>query len=142
MKTETFVTHNPAATHALAARLLARFPACTVLALHGNLGSGKTCFVQGLALALGVQRPVTSPTFTLVHEYQAARRLVHVDLYRIQSDREALDLGLEEYFDDEGITAIEWAERMAESLPPHTIHLEFETLPGRTARRITIRWLD
>lgn len=142
MKTEHYTTRSPAATHRLAAKLLSRFPERTVLALHGNLGGGKTCFVQGLALALGVQRPVTSPTFTLVHEYHGSRRLVHVDLYRIRGDREALDLGLEEYFEAPGITAIEWAERMAGALPPHAIHLEFEALPGRSARRITVRWPD
>ena len=140
MKTETYTTRSPAATYRLAAKLVARFPARTILALHGNLGGGKTCFVQGLALALGIQRPVTSPTFTLVHEYEGARHLVHVDLYRIRSDREALDLGLEDFFEAEGIVAIEWAERMADSLPLHTIHLEFETLPGKSARRITIHW--
>lgn len=140
MKTEVYTTRSPAATYRLAANLVSRFPACTLLALHGNLGGGKTCFVQGLALALGVQRPVTSPTFTLVHEYEGARHLVHVDLYRIRSDREALDLGLEDFFEVEGIVAIEWAERMADSLPSHTIHLEFETLTGKSARRITVHW--
>ena len=140
MTTETYTTRSPAATYRLAARLMSRFPARTVLALHGNLGGGKTCFVQGLALALGIRRPVTSPTFTLVHEYAGVRRLVHVDLYRIRSDREALDLGLEEFFEAEGIVAIEWAERMADSLPPHTIHLEFEPLPGKSVRRIAVRW--
>lgn len=138
--TETHTTRSPAATYRLAAKLVSRFPAKTVLALHGDLGSGKTCFVQGLALALGVQGPVTSPTFTLVHEYQGFRRLVHVDLYRIPSAIDALHLGLEEFFEADGITAIEWAERMASALPAHTIHLEFETLPGRSARRITIHW--
>jgi tRNA threonylcarbamoyladenosine biosynthesis protein TsaE len=119
---------------------VSRFPVKTVLALHGDLGSGKTCFVQGLALALGVQGPVTSPTFTLVHEYQGFRRLVHVDLYRIPNAIDALHLGLEEYFEADGITAIEWAERMADALPLQTIHLEFETLPGKSARRITVHW--
>lgn len=140
MKTEAYTTRSPAATYRLAANLLTRCPPRTVLALHGDLGSGKTCFVQGLALALGVQRPVTSPTFTLVHEYEGRRKLVHVDLYRVRSDIEALQLGMEDYFDHEGITAIEWAERMASALPAHTIHLEFETLPGRSARRILVHW--
>lgn len=142
MSTETYITRSPAATYRLAAKLLTRFPSRTVLALHGDLGSGKTCFVQGLALALGVQRPVTSPTFTLVHEYEGRRRLVHVDLYRVRSDIEALHLGLEDYFDTEGITAIEWAERMASALPRHTIHFEFATLPGKSARQIAVHWPD
>lgn len=140
METEAFTTRSPAATYRLAAKLVSRFPARTVLALHGDLGSGKTCFVQGLALALGVQGLVTSPTFTLVHEYQGFRRLVHVDLYRIPNAVEALHLGMEDYFEADGITAVEWAERMAPALPAHTIHMEFETLAGKSARRITIRW--
>ena len=140
ISSKTFTTRSPAATYRLAAKLVSRFPSKTVLALHGDLGSGKTCFVQGLALALGVKGPVTSPTFALVHEYRGLRRLVHVDLYRIPSALEALHLGLEEYFEVEGITAIEWAERMAPALPAHTIHMEFETLPGKSVRRITIHW--
>lgn len=135
----TAESHSVADTHKLARRLLKQLPAKAVLALHGDLGSGKTCFVQGLAAALGVGRPVTSPTFTLIHEYRGSRRLVHVDLYRLRDVRDASDLGLEEYFDGEGIAAVEWAERAAEAFPPHTIHLYFEALDSPHARRITIR---
>ena len=134
-----FESQSPADTHRLAGRLLKQLPARAVLALHGDLGSGKTCFVQGLAAAVGIDRPVTSPTFTLVHEYRGERLLVHVDLYRIRGSDDALDLGLEEYFDAEGVVAIEWAERVVDLLPPHTIHLSFESLPAPRARRITIR---
>lgn len=126
-------------THKLARHLLKQLPGAQVLALHGDLGSGKTCFVQGLALALGVDRPVTSPTFTLVHEYAGLRPLVHVDLYRLRDSLDALMLGLEEYFDSAGITAIEWAERAEDIFPTRTIHLFFETLASPQARRITIK---
>ena len=135
----TFESRSPADTHRLARRLFKKLPARSVLALHGDLGSGKTCFVQGLAAAVGISRPVTSPTFTLIHEYRGERLLVHVDLYRIRGSDDALDLGLEEYFDTEGVVAIEWAERVADLLPAHTIHLSFESLPSPRARRITIR---
>lgn len=128
-------------THKLARHMLKQLPGPQVLALHGDLGSGKTCFVQGLALALGVDRPVTSPTFTLVHEYPGLRPLVHVDLYRLRDSLDALMLGLEEYFDSAGITAIEWAERAEDIFPPRTIHIFFETLDGSHARRITIKSL-
>ncbi len=128
-------------THKLARHLLKQLPGPRVLALHGDLGSGKTCFVQGLAVALGVDRPVTSPTFTLVHEYRGTRPLVHVDLYRLRDSLEALMLGLEEYFESDGITAIEWAERAEDIFPPQTIHISFETMQASHSRRITIKSL-
>lgn len=109
------------------------------MALSGDLGSGKTCFVQGLATALGITRPVTSPTFTLVHEYQGTRPLVHVDLYRLHDSREALMLGMEEYLETEGVVAVEWAERAADIFPPDTLYLDFRILPDSHSRRITIR---
>ncbi len=126
--TQTVTVHGPGETHALAAKLGGELKPGAVLALHGELGSGKTCFVQGLARALGFERPVSSPTFTLVNEYETpACTLHHVDLYRISGSREALSLGLDEYLHGDGITAIEWAERAEELLPPHTIHIEFQT---------------
>lgn len=133
-----FITHSAAETRRLARQLLKELPARAVLALHGDLGSGKTCFVQGLAGALGIRQPVTSPTFTLVHEYKGKRRLVHADLYRIRSEDDALSLGLEEYFDTDGVVAIEWAERIAGLLPSSAIHIQFETLDTPRARRVTI----
>ncbi len=119
-------THGPAETHRLAGDILTRLQPGAVLALHGELGSGKTCFVQGLARALGIRRPVNSPTFTLVNEYPGAMPLFHIDLYRIGSAREALDLGLDEYLHGgRGVTAIEWAERVQDLLPCGTVHLFF-----------------
>ncbi|MEI6516840.1 MAG: tRNA (adenosine(37)-N6)-threonylcarbamoyltransferase complex ATPase subunit type 1 TsaE [bacterium] len=126
-------------THKLARHLLKQLPGRVVMALHGDLGSGKTCFVQGLAAALGIKRPVTSPTFTLIHEYKGSRPLVHVDLYRLRDSLDALMLGMEEYFDSEGITAVEWADRAVDLFPEEAIHLYFEILPDSHARRITIR---
>lgn len=135
----TIESRSVAETHKLARHLLKQFPARAVLALHGDLGSGKTCFVQGLAAALGVERPVTSPTFTLIHEYHGSRTLVHVDLYRIRDSLDASTLGLEEYLDAEGITAVEWAERADDVFPPETVHIHFQTLDAPHARRITVR---
>lgn len=126
-------------THKLARHLLKQLPGPHVLALNGDLGSGKTCFVQGLAAALGIDRPVTSPTFTLVHEYHGTRLLVHADLYRLRNSLDALMLGLEEYFESGGITAIEWADRAEDIFPPETIHLSFEIMPLSHSRRITIK---
>lgn len=134
-----FISRSASQTRRWARRLLDALPKQAVLALHGELGSGKTCFVQGLAEALGVDQPVTSPTFTLIQEYTGRRPLVHVDLYRIPSAAEAAELGLEEYFEREGVVAIEWAERAEILLPPHTWHLTFEHLERRNERRITVR---
>jgi len=135
----TIESHSVGDTHKLARHLLKQVSGPMVLALHGDLGSGKTCFVQGLAAALGIDRPVTSPTFTLVHEYQGTRPLVHVDLYRLRDSLDALMLGMEEYFDSNGITAVEWADRAEDLFPAGAIHLFFETLPGAHSRRITLR---
>jgi len=135
----TVESHSVGDTHKLARHLLKQVPGRMVLALHGDLGSGKTCFVQGLAAALGIDRPVTSPTFTLVHEYQGTRPLVHVDLYRLRDSLDALMLGMDDYFDSYGITAVEWAERAEDIFPPDAIFLYFEILPNSHSRRITIR---
>ena len=132
------VTASPDETAELAARLLRELPARRVLALHGDLGSGKTCFVQGLALALGITDYVTSPTFTIVREYAGPRPLVHIDLYRIRSPDELLNLGFEEYLEGPALLAIEWAERAGDLLPADTLHLTFTVEPAPERRRITL----
>ena len=92
-----------------------------VVALTGDLGAGKTCLVKGIALSLGVTQDVTSPTFTIIHEYRGGRLpLAHIDLYRLNSEREALNIGIEDYLNGPGITVIEWAERIESLLPPQT----------------------
>jgi len=92
-----------------------------VVALTGDLGAGKTCLVKGIALGLGVTQDVTSPTFTIIHEYRGGRLpLAHIDLYRLNSEREALNIGIEDYLNGPGITVIEWAERIESLLPPQT----------------------
>ena len=120
---ETVHTNSPEETWELAARLAEELGAGTVLALHGELGAGKTCFVQGLAAALEIDEPITSPTYTLIGEYEGRLPLHHIDLYRLSGPTEALGLGLEEYFDARGITAMEWAERAEGLLPSDMIHI-------------------
>ncbi len=129
---------SPAETQETARKLVETLPKKAVLALHGEMGSGKTCFAQGIALALGIKSPVTSPTFTLIGEYKGTRRLYHIDLYRLRDSDEALALGLEEYLDPDGITAIEWAERAEDLLPANTIHIYFETTKDPDKRKILI----
>jgi tRNA threonylcarbamoyladenosine biosynthesis protein TsaE len=132
-------TNSAAETQALAAELAAELPPGTVLCLHGDLGAGKTCFVQGLARALGVRRPVGSPTFTLINEYKGTKPLAHVDLYRIRGAGDAFGLGLEDYLCHyPGIVAIDWAERVAELLPENCWHVRLEAGATEDARRITV----
>lgn len=126
-------------TWAIAAALAAETPRDAVLALHGEMGAGKTCFVQGLARALGISRPVTSPTFTMVNEYRAPRPLRHIDLYRLGGPEEVAALGFDDYLEADGIVAIEWAERAGDLLPPNVIHVELTPLPNPDERTILIR---
>lgn len=124
-------------TRALAAAIARRAPRGTVIALHGELGAGKTCFVQGLAAGLGVEGPVTSPTFVMIAEYRAPVPLYHVDLYRTESLAEIRALGLEELLHGEGLTAIEWAEKAGPLLPPETIHVRLRGA-GDEPRRLEL----
>ena len=134
------VSRSPEETRALAQSLLHALPPQAVVALHGELGSGKTCFVQGLALARGIPQAVTSPTFTIVNEYQGGiRPLYHIDLYRLRSPDEVPALGFDEYLEVDGITVIEWAERAGDLIPASAIHVTFEVLPNPDERLITFR---
>ena len=112
----------------------------TLITLYGNLGSGKTSFVQGLARGLGVPAEyyITSPTYTLINDYPGRCNLYHVDLYRIDGIDEAEDIGLYEIMDGDGIIAIEWADRIEKDLPSDRVSLEFETT-GDDSRIITLK---
>ena len=100
------------------------------------MGAGKTCFVKGLAESLGCDpHDITSPTFTLIHEYCSGRLpLIHMDLYRLESASELDQLGFDDYLSGEGVVAIEWGDKFFEMLPPHTLRLIF-SIEGN-ARRI------
>jgi tRNA threonylcarbamoyladenosine biosynthesis protein TsaE len=113
-----------------------------VLALSGELGSGKTCFTGGLARGLGVDEKyqITSPTFTLINEYPGRCKLYHFDVYRLNSYTEFEDLGYEEYFCGKGIVVIEWAEKIVQVLPANTIFISFGYIDENT-RKIIIKGL-
>ncbi len=139
MKTTTFISHSPQETADFAGTVLARLAPGSVLALHGDLGSGKTCFVRGLATSLHLTVPVTSPTFTLIHEYPSDPPLYHMDLYRIGGPDSLDALGLDDYLDGGGITVIEWADRAGPLLPARTIHIHFEIEQNPETRTITVK---
>ena len=126
----------------MAERLVAELPAApapVAIALYGELGSGKTCFVQGLARGMGIARPVTSPTFILINEYRHDRPLVHIDLYRLGGPDQVLAIGFEDYLDANAVTVVEWAERAGDLIPDRAIRVYFETGADPEQRTVTIR---
>ena len=131
-------SEGPEQTWAVAADLMESLEPGTVIALHGDLGAGKTCFIQGLAVAMGIMDPITSPTYTLIGEYEGRMKLHHIDLYRLANSVEALGIGLEEYLESDGITAIEWAERAEEILPKSMLHVSIEKGRDEMSRQIEI----
>jgi len=130
-------TTAPEDTEAAGERLGATLGPGDVVALTGELGAGKTVFVRGLVRALGVTTGATSPTFVLVNEYRGRLPIHHVDAYRTTSLAELLDLGLEEMMDGDGVTLVEWAERLEPLLPPRAVRVSISGV-GDEPRQITI----
>jgi tRNA threonylcarbamoyladenosine biosynthesis protein TsaE len=127
-------------TRALAARLAPLLVAGDVILLGGDLGAGKTAFTQGLAAALGIRERVTSPTFTLVRAYDAARfRLLHADVYRLEHLQEIIDLGLPELVEEGAVAVIEWGDHAAPVLLPDYLSIHLELGPGDDDRVIEMR---
>lgn len=122
-------TSGPDDTRSLAAVLASALADGDLIVLTGDLGAGKTCFTQGLAAGLGIDEPITSPTFTLANRYQGRLTLHHLDVYRLDSEADAVDLAIEELVED-GVTVIEWGERVAGLLPADrfTVTLGFAEL--------------
>lgn len=135
-----FVTHSREETAALGGRLADALKTGRVVAFTGDLGAGKTAFVSGMARALGVEERVTSPTFTIVNEYEGGRLpLFHFDMYRLGGADELFHIGWEDYLSRGGVCAVEWSERVAAALPPEAVRVTI----GRCRehedwRRITI----
>lgn len=105
--------------------------------LEGDLGAGKTCFVQGLGSGLGIREAIHSPTFILANEHRGGRLpLYHLDVYRVRSAEEAIGFGLDDYLAGDGVLVIEWAEKIQKALPPERLWIRFEHR-GENARAIT-----
>lgn len=137
-----FFTSSAADTRQVAADFAGRIGVGDVIALHGGLGSGKTCFVQGLAEGVGIEDVVSSPTYLILHEYQGKLPLYHMDLYRLRTPSEILAFGFEEYMDSDGIVAIEWPEKALDILPEESYHVYFELGDSESQRTIRIEGVD
>ena len=116
-----YISRSVAETEALGARLAAALSPGAVVAYVGGLGMGKTAFTRGLAKGLGCTGRVTSPTFTIVNEYEGRLPLFHFDMYRLPDADALFDIGWEDYLDRGGVCAVEWSEQVTEALPPDTI---------------------
>jgi len=130
-------TTTPEQTAACGAALGRTLGAGDVVALYGELGSGKTCVVQGLVRGLDVAAAATSPTFVLVNEYRGRLPVHHVDAYRIATLTELMDLGLLDLMGGDGVTLLEWAERAEPLLPPRVVRVRIDGV-GDEPRAITI----
>ncbi len=127
----SIISRHPQETFDFARSFAAALEPGSVLALAGDLGAGKTAFTRGLAAGLGVSGEVSSPTFTLIHEYRGGRLpLFHADLYRLESEEEVLGIGLDDYLEGEGVTVIEWADKFARLIPRDAQWLRFTVLEG------------
>lgn len=106
-----------------------------VVCLYGELGAGKTVLAKGIARGLGVAEAVTSPTFTLINEYAGRVPFFHMDAYRLSGPQDMVDLGCEEYFYGEGVTVIEWPERVEEVLPAERLNIYLKVRPEEPGQR-------
>ena len=120
-----FLSHSTQETEAIGEELAQKLRGGDVLAFTGSLGMGKTAFTRGLARGLGCRGRVTSPTFTIVNEYEGGRLpLFHFDMYRLEGADALFDIGWEDYLDRGGVCAVEWSERVSDALPDDTIYVD------------------
>ena len=143
MKEELFLVRNEEETKNLGLQFAEHLKPGFVIGLIGDLGAGKTTFTKALAKGLGVEGVVTSPTFNIIKEYYDGRLpLYHLDVYRLKSLDEMENLGYEEYFYGEGITVIEWADKVMELLPEDAIIVDFTNTENEAERLIKIKGIS
>jgi tRNA threonylcarbamoyladenosine biosynthesis protein TsaE len=135
----TFISNSASETEAIGRQFAKELSAGSILALKGELGSGKTQFTKGLVAGLGSSVPVTSPTFTIIHEYPGGRLPVyHLDFFRLENRESVVQLGLDDYVFGDGISVIEWADRFPESIPEQARWILFE-IRSENARMISFK---
>lgn len=138
----TYRTQSAAETEALGEKLARRLQGGEVIAFTGDLGAGKTAFTRGLARGLGITDRVTSPTFTIVNEYEGGRLpLFHFDMYRLSCSDELYDIGWEDYLARGGVCAVEWSEIVEDALESDTIRVDIKN-QGGDSRSITITGVE
>jgi len=144
----TYRTASEEATIALGEQLAATLPSQRVVLLIGNLGAGKTTLAKGMVRGLGAAEAedVSSPTFTLIHEYGTEGRVYHIDLYRLDEPRQVATLGLDEIFDRDAVVLIEWGERFPQLLPAERTEIRIRTITNdegsNEEREIEVRELS
>ncbi len=137
------VTHSRRETEELGALLAEKLTPGRVVAFTGSLGAGKTAFISGMARGLGIEDRVTSPTFTIVNEYEGGRLpLFHFDMYRLGSAEELFDIGWEDYLDRGGVCAVEWSENVADAIEPDAVRVDIRRGEGDDERAICIEGVE
>jgi len=134
----TVITHSPEETRELAKKLAPKLSAGDVINLSGDLGAGKTVFTKGLAEGLEISEPVTSPTFTIIKEYEGRLPLYHFDVYRLFDPDELDELGVDEYFYGDGVSVVEWGDKVEVLLPDLRLEVKLLRLVDENFRRIEI----
>ncbi len=134
----TLVSHSSLETYKIGTSIGQAVKEGDILALQGTLGAGKTSLTKGIAQALGISDDITSPTFTLINEYTGRMPLYHMDVYRLETNEDFLDLGAEELLYEKGVCVIEWSEKVMSVLPSHTIIISI-SIQNNNERLITIQ---
>lgn len=138
---QTFITKSEQETEALGARLAHALHGGSVVAMFGDLGSGKTALVRGMARGMGLNARVTSPTFTIVNEYLGEVDLIHFDMYRLHSSDELFDIGWEDYLSRGAVCAVEWSENVEDAFFGDEVKVSFKKL-SPNEREITIEGVE
>lgn len=142
-RNQTFKTENPEETQTLGEKLGKTLKRGDVIALVGDLGTGKTCLTQGIARGVGIasDEVVNSPSYILINEYNGKIPIYHIDLYRLENSEEITELGLSEYIEGDGICIIEWAERMSDLLPDTCIKIHITLADTNASHSSEVREL-
>lgn len=138
MDRKEFISSSPEETFQIAKNFSERLKPGDIVALCGNLGTGKTIFVKGICAGLNAEQVPLSPTFSIINEYNGIYKIFHFDFYRIKDISELYDIGYEDYFNDESICLIEWADLFPEILPENRFEVKIEFGIDETQRKITI----
>ncbi len=134
---QTYISRSEEETEAIGEKFAEDLASGTVVAMYGDLGAGKTAFVRGMARGMGLACRVSSPTFTIVNEYEGERELIHFDMYRLESSDELFEIGWEDYLARGAVCAVEWSEKVEDAFFGDEIVVRIDKL-GDNERRITI----